>query len=95
MVNLLWLRLAALSIFNRLYDFRWTAKRHKLRDLRDVAKSDTEDYAKYDREAKALYKTTHRMGLWTWGLLNSQILFFFLGGVFITYFWIANYTGKL
>jgi hypothetical protein len=87
--------LGIISILNRLFDFRLTARRHKLRDKRDAEKNDRKIKEEHDREASALYKTTRRMGYWTWFLLYAQGLFFLLGGGLISYFWMANYAGSL
>jgi hypothetical protein len=84
--------LGLFSIVVRLYDFRWTAKRHKLRDRRDAEETDTNKKEKDAEEVKKLYKKTRRMGFWTWNLLYCQGVFFLLGGMTISYFWIANYT---
>lgn len=83
--------LGLISIGNRLEDFYRTKQRHKLRDMRDAEKSDKEK-AKLIQQAKALYKTTRRIGSWTWFILYCQGISFFLGGVTIIHFWIANYT---
>jgi uncharacterized membrane protein YbhN (UPF0104 family) len=82
-----------ISIANRLEDFRRTKRRHKLRDMRD-AEGDIKIKDGYAKEVKALYKTTHRIGAWTWCLLYSQVFFFLLGGGAIICFWIANYTDR-
>jgi hypothetical protein len=58
--------LGFLSIFNRLEDFRKTKQRHRLRD-------ESPD----DAELMTMYRTTRRIGAWTWGLLYAQGLFFF------------------
>jgi hypothetical protein len=76
--------LGFLSIFNRLEDFRRSKERHKRRD-------ESHDAA----EVKTIYRTTRRIGAWTWGLLYAQALFFAFGGGTIIYFWIANYGKKL
>ena len=76
--------LGFLSIFNRLEDFRRTKQRHLLRDQ-----------SHNDPKLRSIYKTTRRLGAWTWGLIYAQGLFFVFGGVTILYFWITNYGNKL
>lgn len=76
--------LGILSIFNRLEDFRRTKQRHRLRDE-----------SPNDPKLKPMYRTTRMLGVWTWGLLYAQGLFFIVGGVTILYFWISTYGKKL
>ena len=72
------------SIFNRLEDYRNTMRRHKLRD---------ENHN--DPAVEMLYRTTRRMGEWTWGLLYAQGIFFIIASIMFIYFWLANYGNKL